>query len=141
MVRLPDVPAMLRLPRTAPYLLASVAALGVDLAGFVVLVEVLGSAPAAGVLSYSAGIAAHWQLSSRLVWADRVSREPAQRIVQMSLFLLSALIGLALTACVLVLAEWAGWAPLAAKAVAVAVSFCATYLLRAVFVFSDRQRA
>ncbi|MEO5867930.1 MAG: GtrA family protein, partial [Sphingomonas sp.] len=87
-------------------------------------------------LSYSAGIAAHWLISTRFVFADDVRALGAERRGQQMLFLISALVGLSLTTVIVTLAVALGLDARPAKLVAVGVSFQATYLLRAKVVFA-----
>ena len=117
------------------YLLASISALAVDLGVFLVLIETHFGPAGASALAYSAGIVAHWLLSSRRVFASSVAPGGPERTKQKMLFVLSALIGLALTAAIVGAASGAGINPRLAKLVAVVVSFGATWLLRERIVF------
>lgn len=117
------------------YVLASVGALAVDMGSFLALLK-LGVWPAtAGALGYGAGIVAHWLLSSRTVFSDTVAERGMARTKQKAAFVVSALIGLALTTLIV----WAGHAggidPRIAKLAAIVVSFAATWLLRSRIVF------
>ncbi|MBW8783624.1 MAG: GtrA family protein [Novosphingobium sp.] len=117
------------------YFAASVLALGVDMGCFLALLA-LGTAPGpASAAAYSLGIVAHWLLSSRTVFTDAVAAEGIARTRQKALFVLSALIGLALTTAVVSGAAAFGADPRLAKLAAVAVSFAATWLLRERIVF------
>lgn len=122
--------------RLIRYLLASVGALAVDMAAFLTLLA-LGTWPAgASAISYAAGIAAHWLMSSRAVFADRVADRGLARTQQKVLFVGSALLGLGLTTGIVFAGDSAGIDPRAAKLVAIAVSFAATWMLRSRIVFS-----
>ncbi len=122
--------------RLIRYLLASVGALAVDMAAFLTLLA-LGMWPAgASAVGYSAGIVAHWLMSSRAVFADRVADRGLARTQQKVLFVGSALLGLGLTTGIVFAGDSAGIDPRAAKLVAIAVSFAATWLLRSRIVFS-----
>ena len=122
--------------RLVRYLLASVGALAVDVACFLALLA-LGMWPAAAsAVGYCAGIAAHWLMSSRAVFADTVAKRGLARTRQKALFVISALLGLALTTGIVWAGDGAGLDPRAAKLVAIAVSFAATWLLRSRVVFS-----
>jgi putative flippase GtrA len=128
LVRLRDV-------RLVRYLLASVGALAVDMACFLALLA-LGIWPAtASAIGYCAGIVAHWLLSSRAVFADTVAVNPLGRTRQKAMFVLSALLGLALTASIVWAGDAAGIDPRAAKLVAIGVSFATTWVLRSRIVF------
>lgn len=121
--------------RLVRYLLASVGALAVDVGCFLALLSV-GMWPAsASAVGYALGIVAHWLMSSRAVFADTVAERGLARTRQKALFVVSALVGLALTSGIVWAGDAAGFDPRAAKLVAVAVSFTATWLLRSRIVF------
>lgn len=117
------------------YVGASAVALGVDMTVFLAS-HAGGLNPAtAAALGYSAGIVAHWLLSSRLVFAD-ARRDGAAQVRQQGLFVLSAIVGLLLTVAIVGLGSVIGVPAILAKLVAVGVSFQATYLLRSRIVFA-----
>jgi len=117
------------------YLLASVGALAVDMGCFLALLAA-GMWPAsASALGYCAGIVAHWLLSSRAVFADTVATRGLARTRQKAMFVVSALLGLALTTGIVWAADSAGVDPRLAKLVAIAVSFATTWFLRSKIVF------
>ena len=118
------------------YIAASAAALGVDFALFLAALGTGMPAMLASGLGYSAGILAHWRLSSRAVFASRVADRGAGRRRQQALFLASALAGLAITMAVVGIGARLGLDPRAAKLAAIAISFQATYLLRRRIVFA-----
>jgi putative flippase GtrA len=121
--------------RLVRYLLASVGALAVDVGCFLALLT-SGVWPAsASAVGYCAGIVAHWLLSSRAVFADTVAARGLARTRQKAMFVISALIGLALTSGIVWAGDTSGVDPRAAKLVAIAVSFAATWLLRSKIVF------
>ena len=121
--------------RLLRYLIASVGALAVDMGAFLALLA-LGTAPVgASALSYTLGIAAHWIMSSRAVFTDTLAERGAARNRQKALFVGSALAGLAITTLVVWAGDSAGMDPRLAKLAAIAVSFTATWLLRAKVVF------
>lgn len=121
--------------RLVRYLLASVGALAVDMACFLALLS-FGTWPAtASAIGYCAGIVAHWLMSSRAVFADSVAARGFGRTRQKTLFVISALVGLALTSGIVWAGDAAGIDPRVAKLVAIAVSFAATWLLRSKIVF------
>lgn len=117
------------------YLLASVAALGVDVGTFLALLS-LGAVPVvASAVGYALGIIAHWLLSSRTVFVDSVAARGPGRTRQKALFVSSALLGLGLTTVIVGSGSAAGIDPRLAKLVAVAVAFTTTWLLREKVVF------
>ncbi len=117
------------------YLGASVVALAADGGSYLVALEA-GVAPVvAAVLGYTIGIFVHWLLSSRLVFASGARDFAHRRNRQRSLFVGSALIGLALTGAVVAITTQLGLDPRLAKLVAIVVSFQATYFLRKMVVF------
>lgn len=130
--------ARLRDVRLVRYLLASAGALALDVGSFLALLA-LGMMPVlASAAGYSLGILCHWLLSSRAVFHDTVARGGIARTKQKALFVVSALMGLALTTVIVGGADLAGMDPRIAKLIAVAASFTLTWLLRAKVVFRDR---
>lgn len=121
--------------RLLRYLLASVGALAVDMGCFLALLAA-GMWPAsASAVGYCLGIVAHWLMSSRAVFADTVAERGHARTRQKALFVVSALVGLALTSGIVWAGDSSGLDPRAAKLVAIVVSFSATWLLRSKIVF------
>ena len=121
--------------RMVRYVFASVAALGCDLAVFFAMLLAGTDPVVAAVIGYSSGILLHWLLSSRMVFAIGVATNGTERIRQKVLFVASALAGLTLTMGIVAVGAELGVAPQIAKAVAIVVSFAATYVLRAGIVF------
>jgi len=117
------------------YVLASVGALAVDMGAFLAGLALGVPAVAASVLGYALGIAAHWVLSSTVVFADDVAAAGAARRRQQALFVASALVGLGVTALVVGGLARLGLDPRAAKLAAVGISFVVTWLLRQRVVF------
>lgn len=121
--------------RFVRYILASVGALAVDVGSFLALLSIgLAAAPASAV-GYSLGILAHWLMSSRAVFQDSVAEGGMARTRQKALFVISALVGLALTTAIVGIGDWSGIDPRMAKLAAIAVAFAATWLLRSRIVF------
>ncbi|MCB2086621.1 MAG: GtrA family protein [Sphingomonadaceae bacterium] len=121
--------------RFARYLAASVGALAVDVGCFLLLLAG-GMLPAlASAVGYTAGIAAHWLLSSRTVFADSVAERGMKRTQQKAMFVVSALLGLGLTTAIVGVADWLAFDPRVAKLVAIAASFTLTWLLRSHIIF------
>lgn len=119
----------------ARYIMASALALAADLSLFMMLLE-FGLEPIpASMAGYCAGLVVHWIVSSRLVFAEQAVRGP-QRNRQKALFVVSTLIGLALTTLIVGTGSHFGLDPRLAKLIAVAISFQTTYLLRRSVVFA-----
>jgi putative flippase GtrA len=129
----------LRDVRFVRYLLASVGALAVDFGSFLALLSLGVLAAGASALSYSFGILAHWLLSSRTVFQDTVAERGVERTKQKAMFVISALLGLALTTAVVGGADLAGIDPRPAKLFAVGASFLLTWSLRSKIVFRERR--
>ncbi len=118
------------------YLVASALALAVDMGSFLILLELGAAAAPASAAGYALGIVAHWLISSRKVFTDGVAARGPERTRQKAMFVVSALIGLALTTGIVSSATMAGFDPRLAKLVAIAASFTATWLLRSRIVFT-----
>lgn len=121
--------------RLVRYLLASVGALAADVGCFLALLGMGLAAAPASFVGYGLGIAVHWVLSSRAVFADSVAQRGFARTRQKVQFVVSALIGLALTTLIVWAGARAGLDPRAAKLVAIGASFAVTWLLRSRVVF------
>jgi len=134
---LSDLLYRLRKTTVIRYGIASVGALAVDMGLFLALLSIGMMAAIASAIGYSAGIVAHWILSSRKVFNDNVAERGAARTRQKALFVVSALIGLALTTVIVDLVTALHGDPRLAKLVAIVVSFTATWLLRKHLVFPD----
>jgi putative flippase GtrA len=118
------------------YIGASVVSLAVDFGVFMAALT-LGMPPAlAAATGYVSGIASHWAISSRLVFAAQVAGSAAGRRQQQAMFVLSALVGLGITTGIVGLGSRYGLDPRIAKAIAIVVSFQATYVLRRKVVFA-----
>lgn len=133
--RIASILARLRDVRFVRYVLASVGALAVDVGSFLALMSVGVMAAPASALGYTLGIVAHWLMSSRAVFQENVAEAGMARTRQKALFVISALVGLALTTMIVGLGDRSGIDPRAAKIVAIVVSFTATWLLRSKLVF------
>jgi putative flippase GtrA len=118
------------------YGIVSVGALAVDLGIFLALLQSGMRSALAAALGYAVGIFAHWMLSSRKVFQDRVSdRGTRERTQQKAMFVVSALLGLVLTMAVVGAGEMLGVDPRIAKVFAIGLSFILTYMLRNVVIF------
>ena len=125
----------LRDVRVIRYGFASVGALAVDVGVFLAMLAANVAAAPASAFGYTFGIIAHWILSSRKVFQDKVAVDGKARALQKTLFVVSALLGLGLTTLVVGAADHAGFDPRMAKVVAIVASFILTYLLRSKVVF------
>lgn len=117
------------------YAIASLGALAIDYGSFLALLDLHVRPAPASALGYTLGIVAHWLLSSRKVFADQIAPTGPARTRQKALFLISALIGLALTTLIVGFATRFGADPRIAKLLAIVTSFTATWLLRQRVVF------
>lgn len=118
------------------YLAASVLALGVDMGSFLALLELGAAAAPASAAAYALGIVAHWLLSSRTVFTEGVAERGAGRTRQKAMFVMSALVGLAVTTAIVAGGTALGLDPRLAKLAAIVVSFTVTWLLRSRVVFN-----
>lgn len=134
LIRLRDI-------RLLRYLLASAGALAVDVGAFLALLSLAVPAASASAGGYALGIAAHWLLSSRAVFADGVAERGRGRVRQKTLFVGSALAGLGLTTLIVGTGEAAGLDPRIAKLIAIGASFATTWLLRSRVVFRPQAAA
>lgn len=118
------------------YVAVSIGVLATDMLVFLLLLETGMPGTAASAVGYSVGIFAHWILSSRTVFHDRVSEKgTSARTQQKAMFLGSALLGLVLTITVVGAGTTLGMDPRVAKVAAIATAFVLTYLLRNVVIF------
>jgi putative flippase GtrA len=111
------------------YLVASVIALAFDVALFASMVALGVDPTMASALGYCAGIIVHWTVSANIVFTGK-TRDGTALHVQRALFAGSALVGLAITVATVELLGRAGLHAIAAKGVAVGVSFGAVYAMR-----------
>ena len=116
------------------YLIASGVSLCVDMGSFMVLLALGSGAVPAAAAGYALGIVTHWLISSRKVF-DGVAERGARRTRQKAMFLVSALIGMAVTTSIVSLGSLAEIDPRIGKLVAVAASFSITWLLRSRLIF------
>lgn len=117
------------------YALASVIALAIDMGSFLALLQMGVLAALASGISYSAGILAHWLVSSRAVFTGSVAARGSERTRQKALFVGSALLGLGLTVAIVAMGDLYGFDARLAKLLAIVVSFQATWLVRRHVVF------
>ncbi len=119
------------------YVMASAVAVTVDIGLFLLLIGASVPPTAASVIGYSTGILVHWMLSSRAVFTEARASGPNGQHKQRVLFLISALLGLGLTAIIVGGFQHFGLDPRLAKLVAIGVSFQAVWLLRRHVVFAS----
>ena len=98
------------------YLLASVVALGCDVAVYFALVGMSLDTTFASALGYSIGIIVHWLISSQIVFVGKL-REGTALHLQRALFAGSALLGLGLTVGIVAMFTSMGSDALTAKIV------------------------
>ena len=122
--------------RWLSYVAASVVALVTD-GGLFLLLHAAGISPVdASAIGYIAGIGVHWMISSRIVFADGVAaRGSDDRTRQKAMFIVSALVGLAITTGVVGIVNALGFDPRLGKLAAIIASFQPTYMLRRHIVF------
>jgi putative flippase GtrA len=118
------------------YIGASALALAADMGLFLLLLAGGWHAAAASAISYSAGIAVHWLISTRLVFIAGARTQGIERARQKALFLGSALAGLGITVGIVWIGDAFGIDPRLAKLAAIAISFQTTYVLRKTIVFA-----
>ncbi len=111
------------------YLLASIVALAFDVASFSSLVAIGVGAIAASAAGYCIGIVIHWMVSAQYVFPGK-TRDGAALQWQRVLFAGSALLGLGITVATVSMLSSLGIHALAAKGVAVGLSFVAVYAAR-----------
>ncbi len=108
------------------YLAASLVSLAFDLAIFSSILAFRFEASLASAIGYCAGIVVHWIVSANWVFAGK-AREGGALHLQRAFFAGSALLGLAITVATVSLLSNAGVHAVAAKAVAVGLSFVIVY--------------
>ena len=122
----------------ARYLIASAAALACDVAVYALLLRSGLAAAAAGTIGYGVGLLVHYSLSAAWVFPDRGGRR--RTVPTFAKFAATGVLGLAMTTTIIaVLAGLCG--AIAAKMMAVGVSYVAVFVLRRLYVFAPRQRA
>ena len=134
---LPDLYAALMnlLPQLSRYTLASVAALGADFTFYVLLISASVKPTLAGIAGYAVGIIIHYVLSTRYVFYHAVASKSEQR--QFVEFAFSGIAGILLTGFIIALSTGPlGMSAIAAKVIAVTISFAAVFAIRRSFVFA-----
>ena len=123
------------MPELSYYTIVSALALGLDLVVFAGLTQSGMRAAIAGIVGYTAGLILHYMLSVRYVFETQGSTKSVLR--RFGEFVLSGLIGLALTWAIITLAsEWLHLPALIGKVAAVGTSFIVVFLLRRGIVFA-----
>lgn len=86
---------------------------------------------------YALGTVWHWQVSHRIVFADRLSGSGDGHRRQLALFVALAGMGLTLTASIVEIAVHQGFSAGPAKFIAMCAAFASVWLVRLLFVFAD----
>ena len=123
----------------ARYLLASVGALGVDMAIFMGVTAMGWPPMVAAFFGYVTGMIVHWSISIRYVFL-RTGRNGAPRAThaQRVAFFASALLGMGITMAVVGGLTAFGIHAAAAKGVAIGISFFSVYAIRKYGIFGIR---
>lgn len=125
------------LPQLSRYSLASLLALALDFAVYLLLTGAGMKAPPAGVIGYGAGLMLHYWLSVRFVFEVAGANKVHARLF--AEFALCGLVGMLVTGLVIAIASGVtGLGVLPAKLLATAVSFIIVFELRRALVFSVR---
>lgn len=111
-----------------------------DLGAFLLLYAAGVFSGLAAVIGYALGTLVHWLISSRAVFPDRLADPGLQRGGQQAAFVLSAVLGLGLTAAIVTGADTAGFDPRLAKVVAMGMSFLTVWLVRVTIVFRAERK-
>jgi len=114
------------------YLLASVVALSADFALFMALAHMQVPPAIAALGGYGMGLILHWLISVHFVFGLEAPPTHGQRIA----FLVSAVIGMAITAALVGGLSALGLPPAAAKLMAIPVSFLTVYAIRKYGIFA-----
>jgi putative flippase GtrA len=127
-------------PQLSRYSLVSALALGLDFTTFLALTASAASPLVAGVIGYSLGTALHYLLSTRFVFDAHATNKIHARLL--GEFAVSGIVGIGITAFVILLATQAGLAALPGKVLAAPASFLMVFALRraVVFVRADMDR-
>lgn len=130
------LPVLLRRATFLRYVAVSVGALAADMGVFLAALHIGIYSVLASAIGYTCGILAHWILSSRAVFKDRVSgRGTNERTKQKAMFAISALLGLGVTMAIMTLGSLVSVDPHIAKLVAICISFQMTFMLRNLLIF------
>lgn len=135
----PPVPELSRLRRFLRYMGVNIATCVFDYSIFLCFTYFYPEAPTlASVLAYAIALDLNYDLSRRFVFGTDGSHKSEERL---SLeFLLTGLVGLAITAAVTPLGVYVmNWTPVRSKTVAVLVCFVVLYFVRSRLVFSKQR--
>ena len=116
-------------------MVASATGTVIDLGSFLLLFRYGVPAVGAAIAGYVLGMVAHWFVSSRYVFADRLAVPGLARGGQQVLFAASAGVGLLLTAGIVAAVQNSGGDPRLGKLLAMLVSFACVFLIRLIWVF------
>ena len=124
-------------PQFSRYSMASMLALSLDFAIYLMLTTGQTRAALAGVIGYACGMVLHFLLSVRFVFDASAAHKAQPRLL--GEFALSGLAGMVITVVVIAAAtELAHLPALPAKILAASASFVVVYLLRRTVVFAAR---
>ena len=119
------------------YTAVSAVALGVDIATLWLAVVSFGVEQSlAAAAAYATGLGVHYALSVRFVFGYR--RLAARRHAEASVYVLSGLLGIVMSAAVVYVGGRLGQPLPVSKAVAVVVTFIAVFAIRKATLFTDR---
>lgn len=118
------------------YAAVSLLCMCIDIATFLLLLRCDATPGISAGFGYMAGTAAHWTLSTRLVFQSETISGGRGRLRQRFAFLLSALCGTALTILTVNIGVACGLDARLAKILAIAISFNLVWLLRRRLVFA-----
>ena len=125
--------------RLGCYVSVSAAALLVDLMVYRAALDHVRYAALAAACGFLCGCMTHYLISSRLAFADVLTKRgaPAEAVV-ISQFVAAGITGLAVTSVIVwVVADLGGYHPLAAKGVAVLFSFASVFTVMRLFVLGN----
>jgi len=134
MGQLPGPLALLNRFSITRYLVASIVSLAFDTSIFLTLVTFAIIPGYAAAVGYAAGILIHWMISSSFVFPGKAKQGGALYLQQLS-FLATAVLGMAITVVTVSLMTGWGFLPIAAKGMAVFISFFTVYATRKYGVF------
>ena len=109
------------------YVVVSVAALAVDMAVFLGLLQTGLPSPIAAAIGYSVGIAAHWTIPAARCSGPRLKPWNPRTHSTEGMFVVSALLGLIVTMSIVGVGDAVGLDPRIAKVMAIGISFIITY--------------
>jgi putative flippase GtrA len=122
-------------PQLSRYSVVSIAALATDVLVYISLCALAVNVPVAGIIGYAVGMIAHYALSTAFVFDVAHARKSAPR--RLAEFAGSGLLGLMLTGFIIAaMTDYFAASAIAAKVVAIIISFLAVFLVRRCIVFA-----